>query len=81
MADGTSVPIGAISSARANANRSGSLRRFAQRRTTIAFLLCLPLILLVAGLVIYPAMLRDLPQHAEQEDDRRSSGWAISPSC
>jgi multiple sugar transport system permease protein len=31
------------------------MRRFAQRRSTIAFLLCLPLILLIATLVIYPA--------------------------
>ena len=31
------------------------MKRFTQRRSTIAFLLCLPLILLVAGFVIYPA--------------------------
>ena len=31
------------------------MRKFAQRRSTIGFLLCLPLILLVAGFVIYPA--------------------------
>jgi multiple sugar transport system permease protein len=31
------------------------MRRFAQRRSTTGFLLCLPLILLVAGFVIYPA--------------------------
>ncbi len=33
----------------------GMMQRFLQRRSTIAFLLCLPLILLVAGFVIYPA--------------------------
>ncbi len=31
------------------------LARLARRRSTIAFLMCLPLILIVAGLVIYPA--------------------------
>ncbi len=56
MADGTSVPAGVISSRGAVARPAGSLRRFSQRRSTIAFFLCLPLILLVAGLVIYPAI-------------------------
>ena len=32
-----------------------SLRLFLRRRSTIAFLMCLPLIVIVAGLVIYPA--------------------------
>jgi multiple sugar transport system permease protein len=54
MADGTSVPVGVIQSASAARPRS-SMKRFAQRRSTIAFMLCLPLILLVAGFVIYPA--------------------------
>jgi multiple sugar transport system permease protein len=31
------------------------LQRFLHRRSTIAFLMCLPLIIIVAGLVIYPA--------------------------
>jgi multiple sugar transport system permease protein len=31
------------------------MRKFTQRRSTTGFLLCLPLMLLVAGLVIYPA--------------------------
>jgi multiple sugar transport system permease protein len=56
MADGTSIPIGAISPARIDSRGSGSLRRFTQRRSTIAFLLCLPLILLVVCLVLYPAV-------------------------
>ena len=55
MADGTSVPVGVMSPAMAGTRRAGSLRRFTQRRSTIAFCLCLPLILLVAGFVIYPA--------------------------
>jgi multiple sugar transport system permease protein len=32
-----------------------TLRRFARRRSTIAFLMCLPLIAIVLGLIIYPA--------------------------
>ena len=55
MADGTSVPVGVMSPAMAGTRRSGSLKRFTQQRSTIAFCLCLPLILLVAGFVIYPA--------------------------
>jgi len=35
------------------ARRSG-LRRFARRRSTIAVVMCLPLICLIAGLVVYP---------------------------
>jgi len=35
--------------------RSGSLRRLMQRKSTIAFLMALPLILLIAILVLYPA--------------------------
>jgi len=34
--------------------RGGGLRRFARRRSTIAFMMALPLILLIATLVIYP---------------------------
>jgi multiple sugar transport system permease protein len=54
MADGTSVPIGVMAPGRPTAGRS-NMRRFAQRRSTTGFLLALPLILLVAGFVIYPA--------------------------
>jgi multiple sugar transport system permease protein len=36
--------------------RGGGLRRFARRRSTIAFLMALPLIVLIAALVIYPAL-------------------------
>ncbi|MFY9695972.1 MAG: sugar ABC transporter permease, partial [Xanthobacteraceae bacterium] len=32
-----------------------NLRLFLRRRSTIAFLMCLPLIVIIAGLVIYPA--------------------------
>jgi multiple sugar transport system permease protein len=42
---------------RVPASRRGStIKRFAQRRSTIAFLMALPLIILIAALVIYPAL-------------------------
>src|ERR1700753_2126982 len=54
MADGSSVPIGGTAP-RKSMTRKNTMQVFAQRRSTTGFLLCLPLILLVAGLVIYPA--------------------------
>jgi multiple sugar transport system permease protein len=38
------------------AARRGGLRRLARRKSTVAFLLALPLILLIAALVVYPAL-------------------------
>jgi multiple sugar transport system permease protein len=55
MADGTSVPIGMAAPAQKAVRKGGGMRRFSQKRSTMGFLLCLPLILLVAGFVIYPA--------------------------
>jgi multiple sugar transport system permease protein len=55
MADGTSIPVGVIASPRSRARQQSTLRRFSQRRSTIAFLLCLPLIVLIAAFVVYPA--------------------------
>src|SRR5271166_3859720 len=55
MADGTSVPVGVMTPGMAGTRRAGSMKRFAQQRSTIAFSLCLPLILLITCLVIYPA--------------------------
>jgi len=52
MANGTSITAG---TATGGAQRSGSMKRFAQRKSTTAFLLCLPLILLIGCFVIYPA--------------------------
>jgi multiple sugar transport system permease protein len=46
----------AIPGVPAAAPRRGGLRRLARRKSTIAFLMALPLILLVLGLVIYPAL-------------------------
>jgi multiple sugar transport system permease protein len=54
MSDG-SLSIG-VGRERRAVGRPGLLRRFLQRRSTIAFLMCLPLILIIAGLVIYPAL-------------------------
>ena len=56
MADGSVVTLGASIPGGSVARRSNGMRRFAQRRSTIAFMLCLPLILLIAALVIYPAL-------------------------
>ena len=55
MADGTSVPIDVLAAPRSETRKNSSLRRFSQRRSTIAFLLALPLILLVTCFVVYPA--------------------------
>src|SRR3954447_23858562 len=38
------------------AARRGGLRRLARRKSTIAFLLALPLIVLISALVVYPAL-------------------------
>ena len=56
MADGTVVLAGGEAPGRSMVRRQGGMRQFARRRWTIAFLLCLPLILLIATLVIYPAI-------------------------
>ena len=55
MADGTSVPAGVLTGAAPSIRRSGSLKMLGKRRSTIGFLMCLPLILMIATLVIYPA--------------------------
>ena len=46
-------PLGGIS---ARARRRGGLQRLVRRRSTTAFLMCLPLIVIIAGLVAYPAL-------------------------
>jgi multiple sugar transport system permease protein len=38
------------------AERRSGLHRFVRRRSTIAFLMCLPLIVIIGGLVAYPAL-------------------------
>src|ERR1700686_5418317 len=48
------VPSALSDIARAPARKSG-LQRFMRRRSTIALLMCLPLIVIIGGLIIYPA--------------------------
>jgi multiple sugar transport system permease protein len=55
MADGTSVAVGAIEPPSRRVARPGTMTRLARRKSTIAFLLCLPLMVLIIGFVIYPA--------------------------
>ena len=45
-----------LSGRQAAAARGGGLRRFIRRKSTIAFLMALPLIALIGGLVVYPAL-------------------------
>ncbi len=53
MAEGTTgIPITAGPARQAS--RAGTLQRMARRRSTIAFVMCLPLFLLIASFVIYP---------------------------
>jgi len=52
MAESSSISVG---TAGAGATRASSMKRFASRKSTTAFLLCSPLIILVAMFVIYPA--------------------------
>ena len=53
MADGSVVAVGMAASN--EAPRGTSMKRLARRKSTIALLLCMPLILLIAGFVVYPA--------------------------
>jgi multiple sugar transport system permease protein len=55
MADGTAAISGYANPVLPRRTRPGGVQRFLRRRSTIAFLMTLPLILLVGGLVIYPA--------------------------
>ena len=56
MADGTLAPAQVAARAQPAARSRGAMQRFMQRRSTIAFLLALPLILLIAIFVLYPAV-------------------------
>jgi multiple sugar transport system permease protein len=48
--------IPASQAAAAPSRRGGGLRRFTRRRSTIAFLMALPLIVLISTLVVYPTL-------------------------
>ena len=54
MADGSTMVLPIPGAAVARPRPSG-LRRFMRRRSSIALAMCAPLILLIAGLVVYPA--------------------------
>jgi multiple sugar transport system permease protein len=56
MADGSAITADAIAPRAPARTGSSAMRRFARRRSTIGFMMCLPLILLIASLVIYPAI-------------------------
>jgi multiple sugar transport system permease protein len=56
MADGTSVVTDVGTRSIGRRGTIGGLRRFTQKRSSIAFAMALPLILLVVGLVVYPAI-------------------------
>jgi multiple sugar transport system permease protein len=49
-------PIGSRQASERGARRSATLQLWMRRRSTIAVLMCLPLIVIVAGLIIYPAL-------------------------
>src|SRR5579872_4431384 len=55
MANSVQTFPAGLQAASPSAGRSRGLRVFMRRRSTVAFLMCLPLIVIVAGLVIYPA--------------------------
>ena len=56
MADGTSVAADILAPAIRRPQKKTSMQKFMRQRSTIAFLMALPLILLIAGLVVYPAI-------------------------
>ena len=56
MADTTHTWTPVLSDTSAPTVRKSGLHRFMRRRSTIAFLMCLPLIVIICGLVIYPAL-------------------------
>src|SRR4249919_1126221 len=56
MADTTHTWTPVLSDTSAPTVRKSGLHRFMRRRSTIAFLMCLPLIVIICGLIIYPAL-------------------------
>jgi multiple sugar transport system permease protein len=54
MADGTTLPVSGPSLLAES--RPGGMRRFMRRRSSIAFAMCLPLLVIVFSLVVYPAV-------------------------
>jgi multiple sugar transport system permease protein len=56
MADGSTLLADVVAFDRARPHRANGLQRFMRKRSTVALLMCLPLILLIATLVVYPAL-------------------------
>jgi multiple sugar transport system permease protein len=56
MADTTHTWTPALSDTSAPTVRKSGLHRFMRQRSTIAFLMCQPLIVIICGLIIYPAI-------------------------
>jgi multiple sugar transport system permease protein len=56
MADGTLAPAATIPRSMAAKPRAGGIRRLARRRSLIAFMMCVPLLVLIGGLVLWPAL-------------------------
>lgn len=56
MADGSNVLVGPALPARRPMRRPAGFARFMHKRSTVAFLMCSPLLLLIATLVVYPAL-------------------------
>jgi len=54
MADGSTMVVGSGDAMSPAPRKVGSLKQLSRRRSTAALLLCLPLILLIVGLKIYP---------------------------
>ena len=69
MADTIHTWTPALSDTSAPTARKSGLHRFMRRRSTIAFLMCLPLIVIICGLIIYPALYSIYLVDAEQGAD------------
>jgi multiple sugar transport system permease protein len=54
MADGTATVSARVLADLTRPGRRGGLRRLAKRRSTLAFVMCLPLLVLVATFIVYP---------------------------
>ena len=55
MADGSTMVVGSQGATSPSPRSGASLRKLSRRRSTAALVLCLPLILLIVGLNVYPA--------------------------
>jgi multiple sugar transport system permease protein len=56
MADGSSIVQGLVAPPIARSRRANGMQRWMRRRSTIALAMCMPLILMIAVLIVYPAV-------------------------